>query len=140
MAFGRRVRGPIRGGPFPILNISWDPKQIGMTAGEVGRVLLDGEPRIMSQAEGDGHSFVIRPVAMKSGEHKIVARRLREIFSAQRSTIIDREPTPPALDISGAWDVEIRYQVGSARHKLFLAERNYHVAGSHEGWATQGDL
>ena len=70
------VHGPIRGGPFPTLNISWDPKQIGLTAGDVGRALLNGEPRIMTQAEGEGHSFVIRPVAMKPGEHKIVARRL----------------------------------------------------------------
>ena len=31
------VHGPIRGGPFPTLNISWDPEQIGLTAGEVGR-------------------------------------------------------------------------------------------------------
>ena len=78
------VQGPIRGGPFPTLNISWDPAQIGLTAGEVGRLLLDGEPRIMTQAEGEGHSFLLRPVAMKPGEYEIVARRLYEVFSSAR--------------------------------------------------------
>ena len=85
MGFGRKFHGPVRGGPFPTLNVSWDPKQIGMTAGELGRALLDGEPRIMTQAEGDGHSFLIRPVAMKPGEHKSVARRLFEVLNARRN-------------------------------------------------------
>src|SRR4051794_11305431 len=53
------VNGPIRGGPFPVLNVSWDPAQVGLTAGEVGRLLLTGEPRIMTQAEGKGHSFLL---------------------------------------------------------------------------------
>jgi hypothetical protein len=51
------VKGPVRGGPFPTLNISWDPNQIGLTAGEVGRLLLAGQPRIMTQAEGEGHGL-----------------------------------------------------------------------------------
>ena len=74
------VKGPVRGGPFPVLNILWDPAKVGLTAGEVGRLLLDGEPRIMTQAEGEGHSFLLRPVAMKPGEYKIVARRLYEVL------------------------------------------------------------
>ena len=76
------VHGPIRGGPFPTLNISWEPEQIGLTAGEVGRLMLEGEPRIMTQAEGEGHSFLLRPVALKPGEYQIVARRLYEVFSS----------------------------------------------------------
>src|SRR5205807_3282097 len=127
----------VRGGPFPTLKISWE---YTITAGEVGRMLLDGEPRIMSHAEGDGNSFLIRPVAMRPGEYKAVARRLREIFSARRIIITDREMIPPALDISGAWDVEIQYRLGTARHKLVLAARGNQVAGTHEGWATRGEL
>jgi uncharacterized pyridoxal phosphate-dependent enzyme len=42
-----QVRGPQRGGPFPTLSVSWDPAQVGLTAGYVGRQLLEGEPRIM---------------------------------------------------------------------------------------------
>jgi hypothetical protein len=36
--------------------------------------------------------------------------------------------------------VEIQYEVGSARHKLFLTADGNRIAGSHTGWAYQGDL
>src|SRR5207302_5399475 len=112
------VRGPVRGGPFPVLNVSWDPEKIGLTARQVGWMLLEGEPRIMTHAEGEGHSFLLRPVAMKAGEHKIVARRLHEVFSAAPARTEIPQKNPPAVDISGAWDVDIEYEVGSSRHKL----------------------
>lgn len=135
------VHGPARGGPFPTLNVSWDPAKIGLTAGEVGRMLLDGEPRIMSHAEGEGHAFLIRPVAMYPGEHKQVARRLYEIFSAApRGPRRKPQPAQPAQDISGVWEVEVAYEVGESHHKLFLNTSGNRVTGSHQGWAFQGDL
>ena len=134
------VQGPIRGGPFPTLNISWDPAQVALTAGEVGRMLLEGEPRIMTQAEGEGHSFLLRPVAMKPGEYEIVAHRLFEVFSSARKKGAEKTAEPPSANIAGQWDVEIQYEVGSARHKLFLAADGNRITGTHEGWAYQGDL
>jgi seryl-tRNA(Sec) selenium transferase len=50
-----RVTKPSRGGPFPSLVVEWDPEKVGLTAGEVGAMLLEGEPRIMSHASGGGH-------------------------------------------------------------------------------------
>jgi L-seryl-tRNA(Ser) seleniumtransferase len=134
------VNGPIRGGPFPTLNISWDPDQVGLTAGEVGRLMLEGEPRIMTQAEGDGHAFLLRPVALKPGEYEIVARRLYEVFSSAGKKKELRAPDAPSVNLTGAWDVEIQYEVGSARHKLFLTAEGSRIAGTHTGWAYQGDL
>jgi len=135
------VQGPIRGGPFPTLNISWDPEKIGLTAGELGRMLLGGEPRIMTHAEGEGHSFVLRPVAMKPGEHEVVARRLYELFrSAPPAAKQEKRAAPPSANLSGTWDVDIEYEVGAARHKLFLAASGNRLTGSHQGWAFQGDL
>jgi L-seryl-tRNA(Ser) seleniumtransferase len=135
------VLGPARGGPFPTLSVSWDPATIGLTAREVGKMLLDGDPRIMTHAEGDGHEFLIRPVAMKPGEHKLVARRLYEIFSsAPKTRKAKPELARPAVDLSGAWDVEVSYEVGASAHKLFLTANGNKVTGSHEGWAYQGDL
>jgi D-glucosaminate-6-phosphate ammonia-lyase len=136
-----QVHGPARGGPFPTLSVSWDPATIGLTAHEVGKLLLDGEPRIMTHAAGEGHEFAIRPVAMKPGEYKIVATRLSEIFSSAPNTQKKKpEPGRPAVDLSGAWDVEVTYEVGSSNHKLFLTANGNKVTGSHEGWAYQGDL
>ncbi|MDQ6706143.1 MAG: aminotransferase class V-fold PLP-dependent enzyme [Acidobacteriota bacterium] len=135
------VRPPARGGPFSTLDVSWDPKQIGMTAREVGRLMLEGEPRIMTHAEGEGHSFLIRPAALKPGEYKIVATRLAQVLSATTRTNADFSKliASPA-DISGVWDVDIQYEVGSSHHKLFLNAKENRVAGSHEGWAYHGDL
>jgi len=135
------MRGPARGGPFPTLNLQWDPRVIPLTSGEVGRKLLDGEPRIMSHGEGEGHAFAIRPVALKPGEYKIVSRRLKEIFTAGGgSARMKPRPATPAGDISGAWEVEVQYEVGSARHKLFLSAAGNRVTGAHQGWSLRGDI
>jgi hypothetical protein len=78
---------------------------------------------------------------MKPGEYETVARRLYEVFSsAPRAGKGEGQPAQPRVDISGTWDVDIEYEVGSARHKLFLAANGNHITGSHQGWAYQGDL
>jgi uncharacterized pyridoxal phosphate-dependent enzyme len=133
------VIAPVRGGPFPTLRVSWDQRKFDIAAGEVGRKMLDGDPRIMTQASGDGSSFLIRPVAMKPGEHLIVADRLLHVLTSapEASTIV----YPPAfVDVAGAWDVDIEYEVGSARHKLFLSADKSQITGRHQGWAYEGDL
>lgn len=133
------VRPPQRGGPFPTLNVSWDQTQVGLTAGEVGRQLLEGEPRIASHASGDGNSFLIRPAAMRPDDYKAVATRLAAIFQAAPKGL--RKPTPaaPAIDLTGRWDVTIQYESGSAEHKLFLTAKANRVEGTHIGWALQGE-
>jgi L-seryl-tRNA(Ser) seleniumtransferase len=131
---------PVRGGPFPTLRVSWDMQKTALTAGEVGRKLLEGEPRIMTQASGEGSSFLIRPAALKPGEYQIVADRLFEVLSSAPARTTTRAPAPPAANISGAWDLEIEYEVGAARHRLFLLIDGNRIAGTHQGWAYQGDL
>lgn len=135
-----QVRGPQRGGPFPTLNVSWDPAQVGLTAGDVGRLLLEGEPRIMTHASGSGHSFPIRPVAMKPDEYKIVADRLAQVLRAAPKGIPPRQIAPPSAEIEGHWNVSIRFACGAAEHKLFLSTRGNKVSGLHIGWAGEGDL
>ena len=134
------VHGPVRGGPFPTLEILWDQQKIGLTAGELGRLLLEGEPPVMTQAAGDGNSFLLRPVAMKPGEYEIVARRLYEIFAAAPAQHQGRRLEPPVHDVAGTWDVDIRYEVGSARHRLVLWTNGSKILGRHQGWAYKGDL
>ena len=135
-----QVRGPQRGGPFPTLSVSWDPAQVGLTAGEVGRALLEGEPRIMSHASGNGHTFLIRPVAMRPDDHRVVAERLVQVFSAAPKGERKQEVNPPAADISGRWDVTVRYDSGAAEHKLFVNMAGSKVTGVHIGWAAEAEL
>lgn len=135
-----QVNGPQRGGPFPTLTVSWDPAQIGLTAGEVGKKLSDGDPRIMSHASGNGFSFAIRPVAMKPEDHKIVADRLAEIFRAAPKGTKKPAPAAPAAEIAGRWDVDVQYVSGGASHKLFLTAKGNKITGTHMGWALEGRL
>ncbi|HYM13663.1 MAG TPA: aminotransferase class V-fold PLP-dependent enzyme [Bryobacterales bacterium] len=132
-------RPPDGPNPFPVLSIEWDPKQIGLTAGELGKLLLDGEPRIASQAEGAGHSFIIRPPSMKPGDYKLVADRLYQLFSTAPKPR-ERTWTPPSAQIAGRWEVEVKYGVGAAQHALFLETVGNRVTGSHLGWKLKGDL
>ena len=135
-----QVRDPQRGGPFPTLSVSWDPAQVGFTAGEVGRLLLDGEPRIMSHATGNGFSFAIRPVAMRPDDYKVVADRLAQILRSAPKGIKKSAPVPPVSEIAGRWDVSIQYESGTAEHKLFLISSGNKVSGTHIGWALEGGL
>ncbi|HUS05258.1 MAG TPA: aminotransferase class V-fold PLP-dependent enzyme [Bryobacteraceae bacterium] len=135
-----QVLGPVRGGPFPTLSVSWDASQIALTAGEVGRLFLAGEPRIMSQAAGEGHTFLIRPAALRPGEYKVIADRLSEIFRSAPKETPKAALAAPAGDVGGRWDVHVEYPSGSADHKLFLTAQKNVVTGTHIGWAFEGEL
>lgn len=135
-----KVRGPQRGGPFPTLEVSWDPKQVGMTAGQVGKALLEGEPRIGTHASGEGHSFLIRPVAMRPDDYKIVAERLTQVLRSAPKGIEKPGMSAPAVSLDGRWDVTVQYDCGVAQHKLFLDTKGNKVSGAHIGWAFESDL
>jgi len=134
-----RVLPPSRGGPFPVLRIEWDPARIDLTAGELYKSLLQGEPSIMTHASGDGHSFLLRPAAMKPGEYKIVAERLYEIFrNAPKPT--GRSLAPPKFDVAGRWNVEVKFLLGEARHLLFLETEGNSITGTHAGSRSRGEV
>ncbi len=135
-----KVNPPRRGGPFPTLTIEWDPAKVALTAGQVGKLLLEGEPRIQSHAAGDGTSFALRPVAMKPGEYKIVASRLRQIFDSHRGTLVRPQVEAPASNIAGNWDVGIDFIAGKGRHRLYLETVGSQVRGIHHGRVKHGDL
>jgi L-seryl-tRNA(Ser) seleniumtransferase len=135
-----QVRPPAGASPFPVLNLTWDPEKIGYTAGEIGKLLLDGNPRIMSHAEGEGHSFVIRPVAMKAGESKTVARRLEEILKAAPKARAKSGPAAPAAQLSGNWNVTIEFVASTTVHRLQLRASGNDLTGSHHGRIARGQL
>jgi len=134
------VLPPAGASPFPVLRVDWDPEKIDLTAGELGRLLLEGEPRIMSHAEGEGYGFVIRPAAMKPGEYKLVARRLEELLRGAAARGAKPAPAPAAADVAGRWEVEIEFLRGTARHRMFLETSGSRVTGTHFGRAISGEL
>jgi L-seryl-tRNA(Ser) seleniumtransferase len=64
----------------PHVRVSWDAAAVGISPGDVVRSLLDGEPSIGTRSEG--RALVIGVWMMRSGEEKIVARRLKQVLEA----------------------------------------------------------
>src|SRR5688572_11830013 len=62
----------------PHVRITWDAASRGIKAAEVVRALRDGEPSIATRSEGE--AIVVGVWMMRSGEEKVVARRLKEVL------------------------------------------------------------
>jgi len=129
---------------YPTMKVVWDPGKIGITAGEVGKQLLDGEPRIMTHAgldEGNQLSeMLLRPAAMWAGEYKIVADRLHEILSKAPGPRTKLQYAPPAGDIRGLWEAELRFKMGTARHTFYLDPKGNSISGQYTGRLVKGPL
>ena len=134
------VQQPTRGGPFPTLRVSWDDDKIGLTASQMHHQLLSGDPPIMTWDYGDENFFVIRPVALKPDEYKVIARRVRSILDKAPRGIQTPQRAEPAGDIAGHWDVEIEFLRGRGQHQLFVETRGNEIVGTHVGTRNTGEL
>jgi L-seryl-tRNA(Ser) seleniumtransferase len=63
----------------PHVQIDWDEKTWKLTSKNVVRQLLDGDPPIAVQRPGEGR-LLVSVWMMRPGEHRIVIKRLRELF------------------------------------------------------------
>jgi uncharacterized pyridoxal phosphate-dependent enzyme len=113
-----RQIGPAGASPFPVMEVRWDANKIGILGEEVYHKLLHGTPRIMSHAGGESTSFVIRAVAMRPEQVPMVAKRLSEVFRGAPKGPVGTAGTPSPADLSGTWDVELKFTSGAARHTL----------------------
>ena len=143
---GRIIESP-RPSYYPTMEVTWDPGRIGLIAPDVGRILLEGEPPIMTHAlrrtftpEEEGHSFAIRPAAMYPGEHKIVAERLLDVFRGAPGPKPTSATPPPTVEVDGLWLLEIRFVVGSTKHKLYLQSKGSDLSGVHIRRIASGPL
>jgi L-seryl-tRNA(Ser) seleniumtransferase len=129
---------------YPTMMVKWDPKKIGISAGEVGRTLLEGEPRIMTHAAlseaAETSEMLLRPAAMWPGEYKIVAERLQEILSKAPGPHEKRQHAAPAGDVSGLWEARLEFSVGSTRHSFYLDPKGNSVTGQYSGRLIKGSL
>ncbi|MCC6586078.1 MAG: aminotransferase class V-fold PLP-dependent enzyme [Bryobacterales bacterium] len=72
---------PVIANEVPHVTVEWDESSKGLTGQQVGDKLLAGDPPIHVQRPGKGQ-LLISVWMMRGDEHKIVGRRLKEIFSA----------------------------------------------------------
>ena len=98
----------------PELQIQWDGAKLGITGQEVGKVLLDTEPRIVvarssgSRPGNMASTVAIVPYQMIAGEEKVVADRLYALLS--KPPKMENPPAPPSgqpAAISGQWDLRL---------------------------------
>lgn len=129
---------------YPTMKIVWDETKIGITAGEVGKQLLDGEPRIMTHAglseANEASEMLLRPAAMWADEYKIVADRIHEILSKAPGPRQTPQYAAPAADVAGLWEAEIKFKVGAARHTFYLDAKANQLTGQYTGRLVKGPL
>ncbi len=129
---------------YPTMKVVWDPNKIGITAGQIGKLLLEGEPRIMTHAglseSSEASEMLLRPAAMWPGEYKIVADRIYEILSKASGPRPKAQYAAPAGDVGGLWEAELRFKVGSARHTFYLDPKGNKISGQYTGRLVKGPL
>ena len=135
-----RMQNPGGTSPFPTMMLEWDPQRVGITAGEVYEQLLAGEPRIMTHATGEGSSFLLRPPSLRQGDPALAGRRIAEVLRNAPKPAAKKAPAAPAFEISGRWDVDVKYSRGSARHRLTLVANGNRIDGTHIGRRLEGVL
>jgi L-seryl-tRNA(Ser) seleniumtransferase len=143
----RIVESP-RPGYYPTMYVEWDTEKIGLVAREVGEQMLHGEPRIMTHAfpkeldptSSETNHFAIRPMAMYSDDHKVVAERLYEVFRSAPGPKPEKKPAPPSGSLDGHWEVDIMFVANKSRHKLYLQTKGNDIRGLHVGRIADGKV
>jgi L-seryl-tRNA(Ser) seleniumtransferase len=128
----------------PSLRVRWDRRERRIAGDAVARALFDGQPRIALTALGGGSGdqtagVAITPYMMADGDERIVADALHTLLS-KTAAAPPAATSPPAADLSGAWDVQIQFAAASATHTLQLRQRGAEIEGAHKGDFVTRDL
>ena len=119
----------------PTLWISWDPTKLNISGYELAEEISSTKPRVAigSRDESDGSTTIdIVSSHMKEGEDQIVANRIYEILSRKRSPKSD-SMTAPAANLSGKWNVNVRYFNSTVKHIFSLEQDGNWINGTHKG-------
>jgi len=75
-----------------------------------------------------GNSVGVSPFQMMPGEAKILADRLYQELSKAPKPGWRKRPAAPLADLTGQWDVSLKYVVGRGDCKLALEQLLVHLA------------
>ena len=116
----------------PVLNISWDPEKLHITAEEVAEDFARNKPRIAIGARtSDGvTSLSITTGQMQPGNDKIVADRIYDILS-KKHTPRPAAMEAPSVTISGHWEITVEYFSSTSQHTLYLEQDGNWMQGTH---------
>jgi seryl-tRNA(Sec) selenium transferase len=121
----------------PELLVRWKGKNL--TGQQLFQTLYDTEPRVNLARSGADFVAVV-PYQMQAGDEKVVADRLYAELSKPHTAVQTPAPQPPAVNLTGAWELKLDFVYGTASHKLMFEQDGAKLVGSHEGEFASGDL
>jgi L-seryl-tRNA(Ser) seleniumtransferase len=137
----------------PRVTVRWDSKQVGLTGADASNLLDKGEPRIALGGAGGGGGrggqssalagdtgISITSAMMAPGDEKIVAQRIVEVLSARHALKPAEPAVAPVSNLSGRWDVEIKYAASTTTHTLHLQQNENRLEGLHQGNFVTRDI
>lgn len=115
----------------PSLAIRWDGVARRITGEDLAELVGRSAPRIaLAAADGADYAGVrITPSQMQVGEAEVVAARLVEVLSAERSEPV--EPVAPVADLTGHWQVEVHYYASVVAHEWVIEQDGRWIGGQH---------
>jgi hypothetical protein len=130
----------------PSLIVEWDQKQIPLTGDEMVTLLWEGEPRIAVNGAGSFLPFppdlspniTITPYQLEAGEERVIADRVHALLSKPPQR--PRPSEAPAFDVSGQWDVTMKFVRGETTCSFALEQDGHTVRGTHYGRFAARDL
>lgn len=125
----------------PVLHLSWDPDQLHITGDELAEELARNKPRVaIGSRNQDGMTSVnITPNQMKEENVKVVADRIYGVLSQQRGPR-KTDLAAAKADVSGHWEVEVKYFTSTSKHALFLEQDGNWVQGTHKADFSMQDV
>ncbi len=122
---------------MPSLHIRWEQARFGLSGEQAVRHLFETSPRVtLSGARGrigpNQTGLTIDPYMMAPGDERVVADRICALLKDPQLAPVTK-PAPPAVDLTGSWDVRIQYAASSATHALHLRQRGNAIEGIHDG-------
>lgn len=130
----------------PSLKVTWDIAKIPLTGQDVEQLLWDGDPRIAVSGAGSFLPFppnlqpdiTIYPSQLRAGEERVIAGQVFKILMHPPEII--KPVGPPDADISGQWDMEIKFSASTASQTFVLEQEGSILKGKHHGSFASRDV
>lgn len=123
----------------PRLNICWDPGILNITGAEVAEDFARKAPRIAvgSHDSATQACIDITPTQMQPGDADVVSQRVHAILSKSRPARTG-DMKAPAADLSGRWNLTVRYFTSTSDHQLDITQNGNWIQGVHQSeFSTQ---
>jgi hypothetical protein len=123
----------------PVLNITWNPDQLNITAEEVAEDFARNKPRIAigGRSQEGTTTLSVTTGQMQPGNEKVVAERIFDILSKKREPRSTEMAAAKEI-ITGHWDLTVEFFNSKSSHSLFLEQDGNWISGTHKSdFSTQ---